>query len=69
MHIQGSDACLRIKYEQTIGDIKRAVEAKLGIPAAAQQLFWHNKELTSVSVDQLKCPSCTCLAATQVPRP
>ena len=36
----------RIKYEQTIGDIKRAVEKKLGIPADKQQLFWHNKELT-----------------------
>ena len=43
------NACFRIKYEQTIGDVKRAVEGKLGIPAAAQQLFWHNKELTPVS--------------------
>ena len=33
-------------YEQTVADIKAAVEAKLGVPAAAQQLFWHNRELT-----------------------
>ena len=39
----------RIKYEQTVGDIKRAVEKKLGIPADKQQLFWHNKELTKVT--------------------
>ena len=38
----------RIKYEQTIGDIKQAVEKKLGIPVDKQQLFWHNKELTKV---------------------
>jgi len=39
----------RIKYEQTIGDIKQAVEKKLGIPVDKQQLFWHNKELTKVT--------------------
>ena len=36
----------RVHYEQTVADIKAAVEAKLGVPAAAQQLFWHNRELT-----------------------
>lgn len=37
----------RIKYEQTIGDIKKAVEEKLKIPVEKQQLFWLNKELTT----------------------
>lgn len=36
----------RVHYEQTVADIKAAVEVKLGVPAAAQQLFWHDRELT-----------------------
>ena len=36
----------RVKYEQTIGDVKRAVEKKLRVPMDKQQLFWQNKELT-----------------------
>ena len=39
-------ATCRIKYEQTVGDIKKAVEKKLKIPVENQQLFWQNKELT-----------------------
>ena len=36
-----------MKYEQTIGDLKMAVEKKLHIPVEKQQLFWHGKELTT----------------------
>ena len=39
--------CCRIKYEQTVGDIKKAVAKKLNIPVEKQQLFWQNKELTA----------------------
>jgi hypothetical protein len=39
--------CCRVKYEQTIGDIKAAVADKLGVPPEQQQLFWHKKELTA----------------------
>lgn len=37
----------RVRYEQTIGDVKSAVAKKMGIPAEQQQLFWHKKELTA----------------------
>ena len=37
---------IRVKYEQTIGDVKAAVSARLGVPVDQQQLFWHKKELT-----------------------
>lgn len=33
-------AALRVRYEQTIGDIKTAVEVALGVPPDQQQLFW-----------------------------
>jgi len=37
----------RLQYEQTVADIKAAVAAKLGMPVASQQLFWHGRELTA----------------------
>jgi hypothetical protein len=41
-------ACdIRVRYDQTIGDLKAAVSAQMGIPAEQQQLFWHKKELTA----------------------
>ncbi len=40
------ELALRIKYEQTIMDIKKAVAKKTGVPVEKQQLFWHGKELT-----------------------
>ncbi|KXZ48401.1 hypothetical protein GPECTOR_28g808 [Gonium pectorale] len=39
---------VRVRYEQTIGDVKAAAAAKLGVPVEKQQLFWHGKELTPV---------------------
>ena len=45
--MERAHALCRIKYEQTIGDVKRAVEKKLSIPVDKQQLFWQNKELTA----------------------
>ena len=38
---------VRVKYEQTVSDIRTAVAKKTGVPADMQQLFWHQKELTS----------------------
>ena len=35
----------RIKYEETIGDIRKAVAAKAGIEESKVQLFRHGKEL------------------------
>ena len=41
-------ACdVRVRYDQTIGDLKAAVAAKMDIPVSQQQLFWHKKELTA----------------------
>lgn len=41
-------ACgVRIRYDQTIGDVKAAVATQLGVPVAQQQLFWHKQELTA----------------------
>ncbi|KAI7844793.1 hypothetical protein COHA_001673 [Chlorella ohadii] len=37
----------RIKYEQTIADVKKAAAAKLGVPLDKLLLFWQNKELTA----------------------
>ena len=42
MHTPG-----RLKYQQTIGDLKEAVERELGVPTEHQLLFWHGKELTA----------------------
>ena len=42
----------RVKYEQTVSDIKAAVAKKTGIQADKQQLFWHQKELTSANNDK-----------------
>lgn len=39
--IIGPLPCLRA------GDLKAAVAAKMGIPVAQQQLFWHKRELTA----------------------
>lgn len=38
---------VRVKYEQTVSDIRAAVAQKTGVPADKQQLFWHQKELTA----------------------
>ncbi|GBF93519.1 hypothetical protein Rsub_06652 [Raphidocelis subcapitata] len=40
-------ASVRVKYEETVADIKRAVERALGVPPDSQQLFWHKRELTA----------------------
>lgn len=37
---------VRVKYEQTVSDIRAAVAKKTGVPTDKQQLFWHQKELT-----------------------
>lgn len=37
----------RIRYDQTIADVKAAVAKKLGVPPQQQQLFWHKTELTA----------------------
>lgn len=37
----------RVRYDQTIGDVKAAVADKMGVPAEQQQLFHHKRELTS----------------------
>lgn len=42
----------RVKYEQTVTDLKRAVQKKTGIPIEMQQLFWHHKELTPAFNDK-----------------
>ncbi|PNH03381.1 hypothetical protein TSOC_010581, partial [Tetrabaena socialis] len=39
---------VRVRYEQTVGDIKTAAAEKLGVPVPSMQLFWHGKELTQV---------------------
>lgn len=38
---------VRVRYEQTIADLKAAVASAMGIPVAQQQLFWHKRELTA----------------------
>ncbi|KAG2437890.1 hypothetical protein HXX76_005507 [Chlamydomonas incerta] len=37
---------VRVRYEQTVGDIKTEAAKALGVPADKMQLFWHGKELT-----------------------
>ncbi|KAL4428218.1 hypothetical protein ABPG75_002307 [Micractinium tetrahymenae] len=37
---------VRIKYEQTVADVKAAASAKLGVPKDKLLLFWQDKELT-----------------------
>lgn len=44
--LRGAWLVHRVKYEQTVKDIKVAVAKKTGVPADKQQLFWHQKELT-----------------------
>lgn len=34
-----------MRYDQTLGDLRQAVSAKLGVPADKQQLFFHKREL------------------------
>ncbi|PSC70859.1 ubiquitin [Micractinium conductrix] len=36
----------RVKYEQTVADIKKAAGSKLGVPVDKLLLFWQGKELT-----------------------
>lgn len=46
-------ACdIRVRYDQTIRDLKAAVAAKMGIPVEQQQYFWHKKELTAAYDDK-----------------
>ncbi|WIA11504.1 hypothetical protein OEZ86_002476 [Tetradesmus obliquus] len=41
-------ACdVRVRYDQTIADVKAAVAEKMGVPAEQQQLFHHKRELTA----------------------
>ena len=44
--LTGASLVYRVKYEQTVNDIRAAVAKKTGVPADKQQLFWHQKELT-----------------------
>ena len=37
--------CVRVKYSQTLADVRRAVAKELGVPVESQQLFRHNCEL------------------------
>jgi hypothetical protein len=37
---------VRIRYEQTIGELKQMASQALGIPLPALQLFRHKRELT-----------------------
>ncbi len=37
--------CVRIKYSQTMRDVRLAVQKELGVPVESQQLFRHNTEL------------------------
>ena len=41
----------RVKYEQTIGDLRRLAAKKVGIDVAQLQLFWHGKELLADKYD------------------
>lgn len=41
----------RIKYEQTILDVKKAVAAKTNVPVEKQQLFLRGAELTPAAYD------------------
>lgn len=43
---------MRIRYDQTISDLKAAVAAATSIPVEKQQLFWHKRELTSAYDDK-----------------
>jgi len=36
---------IRVKYEETIADLKRKVEKELGVPPEKQQLFHHGNEM------------------------
>ena len=36
----------RVKYEQTVADIKAEASKKLSVPLDKLQLFWQDKELT-----------------------
>lgn len=43
-------ACVRlcrVKYEQTVGEIREAAARILEIPVEKLQLFWHGKEVTA----------------------
>ncbi|KAI8467864.1 MAG: hypothetical protein J3K34DRAFT_429233 [Monoraphidium minutum] len=40
-------ADIRVRYDQTIADIRAGVERALGVPPGKQQLFWHKRELTA----------------------
>ena len=37
--------CVRIKYSQTLRDVRMAVQKELGVPVESQQLFRHGTEL------------------------
>ncbi|KAG2494313.1 hypothetical protein HYH03_007666 [Edaphochlamys debaryana] len=38
-------ADVRVRYEQTLGDVRAAASAALGVPADKMQLFRHGREL------------------------
>lgn len=42
---------IRVRYEQTIGDLRVAAAKAAGIPTDALQLFWHRRELLPATHD------------------
>lgn len=44
---------VRVKYEETIGDLRNKVSKKTTVPVEKLQLFWHRKELVSSVYDHL----------------
>ncbi len=41
----------RVKYEQTIGDLRKLAAKKAGIEVSQLQLFWHGAELLADKYD------------------
>ncbi|KAK3259019.1 hypothetical protein CYMTET_31962 [Cymbomonas tetramitiformis] len=44
---------IRVKYEQTIKDIRQKAATVGGVPIEKLQMFWHKKELVPASYDHL----------------
>ena len=56
---------VRVRYEETIADVKRLAAAKLGIPEDKLQLF-HHKKVQSEEPLSFGRPPCTCLLLTEL---